>query len=92
MATCKDCTHYDICTFHITGDENKKCTHFKNTADVAEVKYGEWRSELQKRCDWRGKKQQYYVPNACSECHETVVMRTPFCPHCGAKMDGGKDG
>ena len=59
------------------------------TADAAEVKHGEWRSELQKRCDWRGKKQQYYVPNACSECHEAVVMRTPFCPNCGAKMDGG---
>ena len=47
---------------------------------------GNWRSELQKRCDWRGKKQQYYCPNACSVCHDAVIDRTPFCPNCGADM------
>ena len=35
--TCRDCIHYDICVFHIKGDENKKCCHFKNKADVVEV-------------------------------------------------------
>ena len=58
------------------------------TADAVEVRHGEWRSELQKRCDWRGKQQQYYCPNACSVCHEAVADRTPYCPNCGAKMDG----
>ena len=47
---------------------------------------GEWRSEIVKRCDWKGKKQQYYQPNSCSLCHEPVAKRTPFCPNCGAKM------
>lgn len=40
MATCKDCKdciHYDICIFHLKGDENKKCIRFKNKADVVEV-------------------------------------------------------
>lgn len=37
MTTCKDCLHYDICTFHITGNENERCCHFKNKADVVEV-------------------------------------------------------
>ena len=37
MATCDDCIHYDICIFHIKGDENKKCPHFKNKSDVVEV-------------------------------------------------------
>ena len=35
--TCRDCIHYDICVFHIKGDENKKCCHFKNKADVVEI-------------------------------------------------------
>lgn len=35
--TCKDCIHYEICTFHLTGNEWSKCCHFKNTADVVEV-------------------------------------------------------
>ena len=34
MANCKDCIHYGICTFHITGNENEKCTHYTPTADV----------------------------------------------------------
>lgn len=35
MATCKECIHYDICLFHITGNENELCGHFIHTADVA---------------------------------------------------------
>lgn len=35
MANCKDCIHYGICTFHITGNENEKCPHYTPTADVA---------------------------------------------------------
>lgn len=35
--TCKDCIHYDICVFHLKGNENEKCLHFKNNADLVEV-------------------------------------------------------
>lgn len=35
--TCKDCIHYGICIFHLTGNEWSKCFHFKNKADVVEV-------------------------------------------------------
>ena len=27
----------------------------------------------------------------CSVCHIETCGDTPYCPHCGAKMDGGKD-
>ncbi len=37
MATCDDCLHYDICVFHLKGDENKRCPHFKNKSAVVEV-------------------------------------------------------
>ena len=38
-----DCFHSPICIFHIKGDEFKKCPHFKNKADVVEVRHGEWK-------------------------------------------------
>ena len=28
-----------------------------------------------------------YYPFMCSECYETVIKRTNYCPNCGAKMD-----
>lgn len=37
MATCKDCIHYDVCTFNLTGNENEKCLHFLDKADFVEV-------------------------------------------------------
>ena len=49
---------------------------------------GEWVSKIVNRCDWKGREQSYYQPNSCSNCHEAVTWRTPFCPFCGAKMKG----
>ena len=55
------------------------------TADVAEVKHGEWIIGS-----------DGYYP-FCSECRYEPPfvggkdMRTPYCSHCGAKMDGGRE-
>ena len=48
-----------------------------STADVAEVKHGEW---VHGEC-----------VSHCSECGvETYPENiTPYCPNCGARMDGG---
>ena len=48
-----------------------------STADVAEVKHGEW---VHGEC-----------VSHCSECgFETYPENiTPYCPNCGARMDGG---
>lgn len=45
-------------------------------ADVAPVRHGRWKR---------------YRKNLgeCSECGEVVSVRNNYCPHCGAKMDGG---
>jgi hypothetical protein len=37
MVSCNNCIHYDICIFHIKGDEYKKCPHFKNKVNFVEV-------------------------------------------------------
>lgn len=38
--------------------------------------------------EWRGK---FYsgLGFTCSACSANIGVKTPFCPHCGAKMDGG---
>lgn len=53
------------------------------TADVAEVKHGEWLLK------YRGVGHYW----ECSECEymECTKPRTKYCPYCGAKMDGGKE-
>ena len=81
-----------------TEDENKwfkrgiKCA-IRNvdripTADVEEVKHGKWIEKEEIYGD------VYYT---CSNCNNdwTTIDGTPqenfmnYCPHCGAKMDGG---
>ena len=59
------------------------------TADVVEVKHGEW--YLLKNCANEG----VY----CSVCSKKVYktdyanqkIKSPYCPNCGAKMDGATD-
>lgn len=59
-------------------------------ADVEPVRHGRWKEES----DYDG--DSIYV---CSECGETwtLIDGTPqdnnmrYCPHCGARMDGGKN-
>ena len=53
------------------------------TADVVEVKRGEWEEE--RWCD--------NFQHICSLCHRTVRVHPQsiaykYCPYCGAKMDG----
>lgn len=47
------------------------------TADVAEVKHGEWKSSVMSTG----------APH-CSLCNGVAPSRYTYCPHCGAKMDG----
>ena len=51
------------------------------TADVAPVKHGHWIE-----CN-------YGLTFECSECkYPTEYNLTDYCPKCGAKMDGDKNG
>lgn len=90
---CAICGNSKICC----GEGIRKCILFPQMRRYANNAYkegyrkqseGKWRGELRTRCDWRGKKQQYFQPNSCSVCHEPAAERTPYCPHCGAKMKG----
>ena len=50
------------------------------TADVVEVKHGEWKQVSGK-----------YPPYICTSCNHIYNNKEyKYCPFCGAKMDGGK--
>ena len=59
------------------------------TADVEEVKHGEWKKEtkfiITDDPDDDGYWRTVYI---CSECEREEWRKEPYC-HCGAKMDGG---
>ena len=50
------------------------------TADVVEVKHGEWIYNI-----------KYYSCSICAGKRFNLLLGldAEFCPHCGAKMDGG---
>lgn len=50
------------------------------TADVVEVKHGEW-----KKC-YDGFHDMLEI--VCSSCGRTGATHFQYCPHCGAKMGG----
>lgn len=101
---CKKCFHFQVCAQVMKNqlfirekmlkEENPKCEHFVNAADVTEVRHGKW-------------EKMFNNPNdglyCCSECHHSIDIATGretpitrgmfYCPNCGAKMsDERKDG
>lgn len=86
MARCPDCIHQYCCKydrFFGVNEVENKCIYFKPTADVVEVKHGEWLSNAQT---------DEYI---CSECdgiapvdsEKEEFYESNYCPNCGAKMD-----
>ncbi len=54
------------------------------TADVVEVKHGEWTKTGDRKLDI------IYAGRKCSECGYVYCGDlTNYCPNCGAKMNGG---
>lgn len=88
MTLCEKCIHGDICVIQCGYDEGDEraltyCSEFKSKDDVTEVRHGEW-----KICS------DGYYPY-CSRCEYEPELSTrysnnltPYCPNCGAKMDG----
>lgn len=78
---------YDEDDFVVYDVENE-CGGFKNKADFAEVKHGEWLVD-----DFKKQNKKFLT---CSECRAVIDCNVnyidenefDFCPYCGAKMDG----
>lgn len=86
-----DRDHYCKYLCRCNGDkcEKTKCSIFTApTADVVEVVHGKWIHNPKREYD--------YICSVCRGDAPENRMRnnailTPYCPHCGAKMDGGKE-
>lgn len=79
----KEYGHYD----HYTDgyDEAVDTVENEPSADVVEVVHGEW--EKRTFIIFDSEKVGY----RCSECNTTWDTQTPYCPNCGAKMDGERE-
>ena len=66
------------------------CKHYIPTADVVEMKHGEW-GKVRVVSEEYGFVEVYYQHKDC-KISPTELYRSPYeyCPRCGAKMDGGK--
>lgn len=110
MAFCENCIHYEVCEvdYDMMSDEvltffphNEDCKFFKSTADVVEVKHGEWiLCEREKGWykDYHDKNEYCHYCSVCkeesngdsgSDLTEPFYYLSNYCPNCGAKMDGG---
>lgn len=76
MTDCERCCFYEHCTK--TGrQKNKNCVY-------GEKVHAYW-IERTEPC-YEDDVDIFYM---CSNCHETFDYVTNYCPHCGAKMEGG---
>lgn len=57
----------------------------KKAADVVEVKHGRWETEIDYDEFWGDL--DYYKCSLCGH-RELRDAQTPYCPNCGARMDG----
>ena len=83
--SCSDCIHFDVCYkiehFGRDLEGTSPCEQFINK-DVAPVRHGHWVKE----------KSDVLIHWHCSVCEKCYFLEEPnadYCPHCGAKMDGG---
>lgn len=82
---------------HKTGKSAWDCgvLYMKNTidrlptADVAEVKHGEWKPDYETFVDDFGMESDPIITAwICSLCAVSEPCKSHYCPNCGAKMDG----
>ena len=82
MLKCEKCIHKKICIDGANYKNAEACRNFINENDVAPVKHGYWNVG-------------YFHDRVCSCCtHPSNDLGNypyKFCPHCGAKMDGGEN-
>ena len=55
------------------------------TVDAVPVRHGSWIIDPHSQ---HGFPLRIYLKRICSECGHSVDNPTPYCPWCGAKMDG----
>lgn len=67
----------------------KELIRLMPAADVAEVVHGKWNNQTRGQFCKNGifRTCRFYQ---CGKCKYKSIVKTNFCPNCGAKMDGGR--
>ena len=108
---CLTCIHGELCLYQQGGVNlsiiSEDCEHYKPTADVVEMRHGEWIYKHRHRggfdkmttYDDFGNPHIVTIDNRyeceepyCSVCGKLGGDFLNYCGNCGAKMDGGKNG
>lgn len=81
------CENYCRCSKEFC--ERQSCPIWKApAADVEPVRHGRWEMRPTGMATDTGPEYKAY----CTVCNEpNKQYQPPYCPHCGAKMDGGGD-
>lgn len=96
--TCEDCIHNEVCYRREVCNDIEEhirklgCMDFIARSDVQEIKHGEWikMDIIPDDVDCYCSKCRNFIDIATGR--ETPIDRGFFyCPHCGAKMDGGNN-
>lgn len=67
---------------YIDADDLKAVIESIPTADVQEIKHGKWDDTLDGITPYC---------TICGMSHRGFERTPPYCPHCGARMDGDKE-
>lgn len=92
---CKNCFHLQVCANVLKNqlfirekmlkEENPKCEHYISTADIVEVKHGEW---IDNHCTVCGKTPLgEELWEHLGFCPPNFAFCMDYCPCCNAKMD-----
>ncbi len=82
---CSESARYETLTWALN-----VCEHLLDcepTADVKEVRHGEWKTTVSTVLHNNGEQSTYYGCR-CTVCKEDADKSFLFCPNCGAHMDG----
>lgn len=78
-ATCQDCFHYNVCSYHITEETTmtvNECSHkFVNKNDVAKVRHGEWVRKGWQALPGGNSDGKYETVIECSLCGRQIAIR-----------------
>ena len=65
---------------------------FAPAADVVAVVHGEWTEQHHEKWDDEWDDTIHWYTYECSKCGAVAMSDYPYCPFCGAKMDGERKG
>ena len=91
MSKCNNCYHRKVCIDGANYKTAESCKHYVSAADVQEVKHGRW---IPERDPDENNRIQCFHCSVCDDDYHYIgaFVATKYCPNCGARMDGEKNG